>query len=438
MALINEKYLQEECEKIATNLYQAIQEDSTTHLSLYETIACREYEKGIVDRFSCGFICQELSTIDKKISDAQLSHQVVEELKIALEINIKTAFDKKMKAILHDLHQNDKLAKEWAFSYFYAVFSFYRRKRDFASCKQFFKTYTQTFINWAKTTPKFQFIYHAEVMYLVNEETPAISYETVIKARDVKNLPALEAMADSINHSFAITVASYLEFRLDELHNEENQELLKEALNVKYSEEEWNKYPKFRSTVGRLCALNGDYEKGIQLIKEAIDKDDTHDIQKNIEYDAYLTNVSNIKNIDLILDQSHMIDSKLNDERKKVMKISSISISIITFILGSISVFGKAVQPNQIPGIFLMFFSCILIIEGILIFSFGAWNNSFEFSSTNKANRRKRKQEKELVKANQSKRIKKTKYAFFVDYILPSLMIVGGIVGFILTALFLF
>ncbi len=392
--------LREKCKGLANSLYKRIKADfkNESYKKYYKTILCRGYETYVVNKLSNEFLHDKFITLSNQYEDNQIIFEEV----------IKSCF-RDATTTLIDQMLDGTIEREIAFTYFFAVFSFYRRKRDFISCEEYFFKFQDKFNSLASQDNRFLFMKHIKVLCLTSIQSPAVTLETVELAKKIREIKEFEKMRDSVNHSFAYCLASYLEFNFDKKNNPLEQELLKEALSIEYESE----YPKFLCTEGRLLVLSGDYDAGIKKIKQAIDLDSTFDIQRNIEYDGYLTSVPNMKNTEYILNQSAIIDAKLEDERKKVMKISSISISIITFILGTISVFKSVTDPKQIPGIFLMFLSCICIIEGILLFVFSSWNKSVKI-------------------ANKKNNVKKTALSIFVDYILPALLMITGVVCFAL------
>ncbi len=112
------------------------------------------------------------------------------------------------------------------------------------------------------------------------------------------------------------------------------------------------------------------------------------------------------------------VDGKIDEERKKMYKMSSVALSIVSFVVGTIGLAVKIDNLKTLAIAFILFLGCMLIFCGLFLLVIDLFN-------TNK-NIDKNKENAEIQK-------KKEKKEKFKNIIIPSTIVT---VGFALVIIF--
>ena len=156
-------------------------------------------------------------------------------------------------------------------------------------------------------------------------------------------------------------IAFYYENNLEEV--KDNKELIQAAINkIKTILKE--EYDKFYLTLGRLEALNGEYDNGISNIKEAISKAGLKGKDNVIkDYQQYLVLNTTIKTYFLTNNKIDEMQEKAEKLKIDSIKVLSVLTAILSIILGEIQVISNT---NSLKEMFILLFAYASVVIGLL------------------------------------------------------------------------
>lgn len=299
--------------------------------------------------------------LDKKLSKT-------ERHKFESEIGTSLFNDLSNKAIksINDNIQNDE---DFSFCLFYLISTFFRRSKKMNINMEFIKNIN----SFEKYHDLFQFI-----NIMAKYEVSFNDDEKYNIMDDAKKLLENEKMSDHIGliNLYGIIVADFYEENLEKRFNSIDALKINDAIK-KVSSILNKNYPKFFSTYGRLLALAKKYDEAEINIQKAIEIE-TDDRRKS-DFNDELFFISVIKTHDINYNNSLKINhdlenikKMLDEKEKKIYKIGSIVVSILSLIFGAITITLKANDFKTISSILMLFFGSLSVILGficILLFS---------------------------------------------------------------------
>lgn len=258
---------------------------------------------------------------------------------------------------------NDKYAKDFYFSCFFLVFTYYRKRNHLEKALELFKKYEHFFYDY-------YLLNHIEMMaYSFSASTKNLN-ELIDKA--INQLDYYENYIGFYNLYSEICLR-YYEFNLELL----NTPLAKERLNIALDKEKYAvmmepKYHKFLVNLGRIYTLLADYDKAEESILKAIsmvEENSLHDKTVS-DYNVFYVRISSYK--------FHTSSSKQREDlnnfvtTNKIDNLKNISIigSVIAFLLGGIEIFANVSDIKIISTVMILYASLfVAIISFILIIS---------------------------------------------------------------------
>lgn len=250
---------------------------------------------------------------------------------------------------------------------FFLLCHFNRRNKDYSLYGNLLNQYEKYFHN----ENTFGFLYS---MYLC--ETG--KYEQAI-SECKKSMFKLENNV-GIKHCYCDIIASYFENNYSNMELElssENKTLLSSALevieDVIYED---NSYAKFHCTYGRLLALNGNFNSGIEQIKEAIDREDSTTSHYSIrisEYNKHLINISTLEKISIInknfneySEKSSILDEKIDNLLTKSMEFLGFFTALISLVISSVNILANQGLNDAIQ--------LIIVLGGVLMITLSSFS----------------------------------------------------------------
>jgi len=276
---------------------------------------------------------------------------------------VAKAFDEDTELL--SLLESDSISIQSRLMSFYALCIKYRRFRDYTKFKDLLFKYNNLFEK--EPLYKFQRMVYLKSTYEEMEDLElAISIWNGIP-EDYKNIPGfVQAYGDS--------VALLFENNYFDITNESQNIIRKDAIQKMANAIHMKDYAKFYSTLGRLYAAGEEYEKGINYIRMAIDKEDSADKDYSLRINDYQSQIIQIKVQKLYkneLDKINIQKQELQDIKTSVEKSKYDSLAflgfftaLISFTFGTFSIASGTIFSERVR--------LILILCGSLIIAFAS------------------------------------------------------------------
>ena len=288
-------------------------------------------------------------------------------------------------------NQNRERNLDPVFIYFYVIFTYYRRQKNFTKMEEFYKEGLMEF----KDYPIYN---HIDLLCKANLPINFDKLEDLIR-QSIKNqnkYPQLKQQEGVIHH-YCEMVAIYYERNLDLKHKDEAKKQIKDALEkvdnlikenenknkgnqvqlnptinsiseyIEYfSKQDLKNYDKYYVTKGRLLALNQQYSQALVSINKGISLVYDSDNPNKSTIDSYkliANNISLIKAYDTSLENYESLRSIKTDN----FKVISLMTAVLSFVLGSVQIFATVKSPVEIVTYLVAFLGLILILLGICL-----------------------------------------------------------------------
>ena len=256
-------------------------------------------------------------------------------------------------------NQNRERNLDPVFIYFYVIFTYYRRQKNFTKMEEFYKEGLMEF----KDYPIYN---HIDLLCKANLPINFDKLEDLIR-QSIKNqnkYPQLKQQEGVIHH-YCEMVAIYYERNLDLKRNDEAKKQIKDALekvdNLIKESENKNK--------GNQVQLN----PTINSISEYIEYFSKQDLKN---YDKYYVTKSTIDSYKLIANNISLIKAydtslenyeSLRSIKTDNFKVISLMTAVLSFVLGSVQIFATVKSPVEIVTYLVAFLGLILILLGICL-----------------------------------------------------------------------
>ncbi|MCK9472016.1 MAG: hypothetical protein M0Q88_09735 [Bacilli bacterium] len=252
------------------------------------------------------------------------------------------------------------------FEAFYILCVYYRRLKEITKFSLLLDKYQDEFRN--EDLYKMQ-----KAVYL---KTKNGCHDDLLHALSIwSTLENVYTKSPAFIQAFADTVALAFENDVLTVEKEDNRLLLDKAIK-QIKEALWiREYSKYYATLGRLLAIQGEYEKTIEYINLAIDKEDSSNSDYAIrigDYQNLLTSI-NIKRILKETKNLNTLRSDLEKIKNETEKAKFENLSFLGFFTALLSLIIGSIQLAQ-NAEFADIIRSILVLSGGLILALGAFN----------------------------------------------------------------
>ncbi len=341
-------------------------------------------------------------------SSRQYECQVTELSKLIASNNlinqIKNIYQSEKDAYIKNPKQRQGEQLDIIFTYFWIVFTYYRRQNNFSEMETF---YLQEVEQFGFEFNNYPIKKHIDLLNKANSPKFYDKYDRLIKQseRMRKEHPSLSTQPGIIHH-YCEMIAIYYERHLDlkdEKEDNVGQKQIKDALNKindlikeaeknnsidnikllkdkEYDEEQkifndkineavkynLKVYDKYYVTRGRLLALSHEYALALESINKGIQKVYESSSPNKSTIDSYKLIANNISLIQAF-DTSNSNYETLKSIKTDNFKVISIMTALLGFLLGSIEIFARVDEPIRIVLYICAYLGLILILLGICL-----------------------------------------------------------------------
>ena len=266
---------------------------------------------------------------------------------------------------------NDLLAKSESFkenivfSAFYALCIYYRRMKEFTKIDDLISKFEVRF----DSKPMYNHILSLSLKSKGGNENIK---EAIAKAKMSADL--VEGNA-GVLHNYAETIATAMEEEViqDSAHIDDAIDHIKKSISLA------PKYAKYYCTYGRLLALKSQIAKGLQLIRKAIDLEDSQKSDYAIrigDYQAYHSKLIFMQHTNRLQIKIDEFETEIKNTKDKVSNLLHLSMTrnleflgffaaLVSFIIASIQILGK--QPFEEAT------QLIIVLNGCLLCAFAGF-----------------------------------------------------------------
>jgi hypothetical protein len=251
-------------------------------------------------------------------------------------------------------NNKDPESEKISFTCFYAINIYYRRMKDTSRLKDFIEENRREYIN-----DKHPIMYHLLSIYYKTlgghyNMIKSLEYAKEASKRIEGHAGVLHNLAESIIN---VVNDGYADPNDINKMIIEAEEAVDEAIRLDPD------FPKFYSTKAQIMAAKGDYQDAYNLIKTAIDKEDSSAADYPIRISGYIEVLFNIRIKELSArtnEKMKEIESQMNGFRNQSIELLGLFAAVISFTVASIQLVLN--QPfNQGAMLLVVFSGCLLI-----------------------------------------------------------------------------
>lgn len=303
--------------------------------------------------------------------------------------------------------ENEEYSMDIRFAAYYSSSIFFRRNDKFEEMINLSQKYSSIFAHYPLNDVVVSFKYRYMALDYHSEE---LMNKAIIYASSAKN--KIEHHK-AILHHYSETVAIGLEYDLINFNDkdlliEDALASINESIMLWSSEPIPQKYAKNYSTLGRLYIQKGKYDLGISYISKSLnyeDGEDKHSLRRIFKYNNYLFNAQFKKSISLLHIQEKQISEQLNIQTQNLenkLKITNEayenqikeiinelnanklqSLEFLAFFSSIIAILTCSTSIIANSENFYIATCLILILGGVIIFSFSVFSLIFEIKYQN-------------------------------------------------------
>jgi hypothetical protein len=267
--------------------------------------------------------------------------------------------------LINVLSQSDSLHEKMVFSAFYGLCIYYRRMKEFTKLDNLMSKFEVRF----ESKPMYN---HISALSLKSKGGNENIEQAIDKAKMSADLVEDNA---GVFHNYADVIATAMEEEviLEPVHINDAIAYVKKSIALA------PKYAKYYCTYGRLLALKGQIAKGLQLIKKAIDLEDSkkNDYAIRIgDYQAYRSRLIFMLYTSRLQIKIDKFETKIKSTKDEVSNLVHSSMiknleflgffaALVSFIIASIQILSK--QPFEKAT------QLIIVLNGCLLCAFAGF-----------------------------------------------------------------